>query len=97
MNTVEKVAWVIDPKAFCRTHFNKTSSVITQPGDFERTQESAREKARAAIAAVLDDMAEPSDVALHNSQIILTGNERFHKAVWEALLAAYRKEVLEND
>ena len=49
--------------------------------------------ARAAIAAVLDDMAEPSDKAiLEGHQIWARGGNIV--PVWQAMLAQYRKEML---
>ena len=54
---------------------------------------ATRKLAKAAIAAVLDDMAEPSAGMLeagHGGGI----NAEYTKLVWQAMLAQYRKEML---
>ena len=55
--------------------------------------ECVNELARAAIAAVLDDMAEPSEAVLAT---VAEGVDARPLAIefWQAMLAQYRKEML---
>jgi hypothetical protein len=49
---VEEVAKSIEPIAFDWAHFKAHADCRTRPGDFDRGKERAREKARAAHAAL---------------------------------------------
>ena len=69
---------------------------MVENGGWMHEVEEARSNARAAIAAVLNDMAEPSAGMLeagHGGGI----NTEYTKLVWQAMLAQYRKEMLDED
>ena len=52
-----------------------------------------KDAARAAIAAVLDDMAEPSQAMLDEAYVVMTSDERHMDDAWQAMLAQYREEM----
>ena len=56
-------------------------------------EECENELARAAIAAVLDDMAEPSEGVI-DAGFDAAPDDCSPSAVWQAMLAQYRKEML---
>ena len=107
---VETVARLIDPTAFqladelLRVE-NGRHRITGEPvPDDLRTKATAdataliakaRGKTHLAIAAVLDDMAEPSEGMLDAGEFAQPGNLVADPApLWQAMLAQYRKEML---
>lgn len=65
---------------------------MVENGGWMHEVEDTRSNARAAIAAVMNDMAEPSEGMLDAAHEFWPCFER--KGVWQAMLAQYRKEML---
>ena len=65
----------------------RTSEAFKVESDITRNKWA--NQARAAIAAVLDDMAEPSDGMIEAGQNMFSTHDK-----WPAMLAQYRKETL---
>lgn len=100
-DTLEAVARAIDPEAWDSKNMIPTRAITTAM--HQRRQDSC-EQARAALEAVLDDMAEPSEAMKTAGRESLRRNGLMHPQpptmqkilgpCFDAMLAQYHKENL---